>query len=116
MPDALFSHPLLARVYDAFDGNRDDLAAYLMIAGELGAGLVLDVGCGTGSLAVLLAGNGHRVVGIDPAAEPPTSLFAIPIDSWLTAPSSRRSRPFGDVRQAPDRPGREFVFLTERSS
>ncbi|MFG3556222.1 class I SAM-dependent methyltransferase [Micromonospora sp. NPDC047557] len=67
MPDAIFAHPLLARVYDAFDGERDDLAAYLAIAGELTASLVLDVGCGTGSLAILLAGSGHTVVGVDPA-------------------------------------------------
>lgn len=25
MPDAIFAHPVLARVYDAFDGNRADL-------------------------------------------------------------------------------------------
>ena len=55
-PDAIFAHPRLAQIYDAFDGPRDDLAAYVAIAGELGADRVLDVGCGTGSLAVLLAG------------------------------------------------------------
>jgi len=48
VPDAIFAHPRLAPVYDAFDGDRDDLAAYLDIAGELGADRVLDVGCGTG--------------------------------------------------------------------
>ncbi len=68
MPDAIFAHPRLARVYDAFDGPRDDLAAYVGIAGELGADRVLDVGCGTGSLAILLAGTGRTVVGVDPAA------------------------------------------------
>jgi SAM-dependent methyltransferase len=67
MPDAIFAHPLLARVYDAFDGDRDDLDAYLAIAGELTASLVLEVGCGTGSLAILLARSGHTVVGVDPA-------------------------------------------------
>ncbi|WP_433225945.1 class I SAM-dependent methyltransferase [Microtetraspora malaysiensis] len=67
MPDAIFSHPRLALVYDAFDGDRDDLAAYLAIADELGAERVLDVGCGTGSLAVLLADGGRTVVGVDPA-------------------------------------------------
>lgn len=67
MPDAIFAHPLLARVYDAFDGDRNDLAAYLQIAGELPASLVIDVGCGTGSLAILLAGSGYTVVGVDPA-------------------------------------------------
>ena len=68
MPDAIFAHPRLARVYDAFDGPRDDLAAYVGIAGELGADRVLDVGCGTGCLAILLAGTGRTVVGVDPAA------------------------------------------------
>ncbi|MEV1333737.1 class I SAM-dependent methyltransferase [Micromonospora costi] len=67
MPDAIFAHPLLARVYDAFDGGRDDLDAYLAIAREWPTELVLDIGCGTGSLAILLAGHGHRVVGVDPA-------------------------------------------------
>ncbi|HEX5595111.1 MAG TPA: class I SAM-dependent methyltransferase, partial [Micromonosporaceae bacterium] len=36
-------------------------------AGELTARLVLDVGCGTGSLAIQLAGHGYEVVGVDPA-------------------------------------------------
>ena len=68
MPDAIFAHPRLAAVYDAFDGDRGDLAAYLDIATQLGADRVLDVGCGTGSLALLLAEHGRTVVGIDPAA------------------------------------------------
>lgn len=67
VPDAIFAHPRLAPVYDAFDGDRDDLAAYLGIAGELGAERVLDVGCGTGCLAVLLAESGRTVMGADPA-------------------------------------------------
>ena len=67
MPDAIFAHPRLAPVYDFFDGRRDDLIAYLNIADELGAGRVLDVGCGTGCLAILLAGRGRAVVGLDPA-------------------------------------------------
>ncbi|MDG4787928.1 class I SAM-dependent methyltransferase [Micromonospora sp. WMMD1102] len=67
MPDAIFAHPRLARLYDAFDAERDDLAGYLAIADELAAPRVLDVGCGTGSLAVLLARAGRTVVGVDPA-------------------------------------------------
>ncbi len=67
VPDAIFAHPRLASVYDAFDGPRDDLAAYVGIAGELEADRVLDVGCGTGCLAILLAGTGRTVVGVDPA-------------------------------------------------
>jgi SAM-dependent methyltransferase len=68
VPDAIFAHPRLAAVYDAFDGPRDDLPAYVGIADELGARRVLDVGCGTGSLAILLAGTGRAVIGTDPAA------------------------------------------------
>jgi SAM-dependent methyltransferase len=67
VPDAIFAHPRLATIYDAFDGDRKDLVAYLGIADELGADRVLDVGCGTGCLAVLLAESGRVVVGVDPA-------------------------------------------------
>lgn len=67
MPDAIFAHPQLAQIYDAFDGDRDDLVVYAAIVDELGAGRVLDIGCGTGSLAVLLAEGGRTVVGVDPA-------------------------------------------------
>jgi SAM-dependent methyltransferase len=38
------------------------------MAAEFGAGSVLDVGCGTGTLACLLAGRGIDVTGVDPAA------------------------------------------------
>jgi hypothetical protein len=47
VPDAIFAHPRLAACYDAFDGARDDLSAYVRIIEELGARHVLDVGCGT---------------------------------------------------------------------
>src|SRR5215472_17371478 len=67
VPDAIFTHPRLAAIYDAFDGPRGDLAAYASIAEELGAHRVLDVGCGTGCLALLLARSGHAVVAVDPA-------------------------------------------------
>jgi SAM-dependent methyltransferase len=67
VPDLIFSDPRLARIYDAFDGSREDLDLYLAIADELRASRVLDVGCGTGCLAVLLAASGRSVTGVDPA-------------------------------------------------
>lgn len=68
MPDAIFADRRLAPLYDVFDGPRDDLVGYLRIIDELGARDVLDLGCGTGSLALLLAERGCRVVAVDPAA------------------------------------------------
>ncbi len=68
MTDAVFGDPRLAAVYDTFDGDRADLDPYLSLVEELGARTVLDVGCGTGSFACLLAGRGVQVVGVDPAA------------------------------------------------
>ena len=68
VPDAAFADPRLARLYDVFDDDRSDLDVYAAIVEELDARSVLDVGCGTGSFAVLLAARGVDVVGVDPAA------------------------------------------------
>ena len=65
--DALFEHPRLAAVYDALEPDRDDLDAYADLITELGAQRVLDVGCGTGTFAVALAGRNVDVVALDPA-------------------------------------------------
>jgi SAM-dependent methyltransferase len=67
--DAIFEHPRLVAVYDALDSDRIDLDAYVGIADELGARTVLDVGCGTGVFALLLADQGLEVTGVDPAGE-----------------------------------------------
>lgn len=67
MPDAVFEHPRLVAIYDALDPDRSDLDVYAAIAAELGARSVLDVGCGTGTFALLLADRGIEVTGVDPA-------------------------------------------------
>ncbi|MFT4296780.1 MAG: class I SAM-dependent methyltransferase [Micropruina sp.] len=68
MPDAKFADPRLAPLYDRFEADRDDLDAYLAIVEEFGAREILDVGCGTGVFALLLAERHHQVTGVDPAA------------------------------------------------
>jgi SAM-dependent methyltransferase len=62
-----FDDPRIAGVYDIFDSDRSDLDLYLAVVAELGASRVLDLGCGTGTLAIMLASSGRDVVGVDPA-------------------------------------------------
>jgi SAM-dependent methyltransferase len=66
--DAAFEEPRQAELYDPLDPDRSDLDVYVNMAGEFGAASVLDVGCGTGTLACLLAERGLMVIGADPAA------------------------------------------------
>jgi ubiquinone/menaquinone biosynthesis C-methylase UbiE len=66
-PDRGFAEPRLAALYDAFSGERDDLEVYAAIVEEFGARRAIDIGCGTGSLACMLALRGFDVTGVDPA-------------------------------------------------
>ncbi len=67
MVDAMFGNPRLAALYDPLEADRGDLDAYLAMTEEFGARSVLDIGCGTGVFALLLAERGVAVTGIDPA-------------------------------------------------
>ncbi len=69
MADAIFEEPRLADIYDLFDDpHRRDLDPYLALATEFEVRTVLDIGCGTGTLACSLAERGFEVTAIDPAA------------------------------------------------
>lgn len=81
MADAHYSEPRLAALYDPLDPDRADLEVYAAMAAELGARSVLDIGCGTGTFACLLASRGFSVTGLDPA---------------LASLDIARAKPFGD--------------------
>ena len=65
---------LATEVYDALAASitagspvEGDTDFYRQLAGETG-GPILDVGCGTGRVAAVLAAEGHEVVGVDLSA------------------------------------------------
>lgn len=66
-PDRQFSEQRLADLYDLGNAGSEDRDFYLGLAGAPPQD-VLDLGCGTGLLALKYAERGHRVVGVDPAA------------------------------------------------
>ncbi|MCW2781941.1 MAG: class SAM-dependent methyltransferase, partial [Marmoricola sp.] len=66
-PDPAFADRRLAVLYDVLDADRSDLDAYAAIVEQVRASSVVDIGCGTGSLAIRLAESGRTVVGVDPA-------------------------------------------------
>jgi SAM-dependent methyltransferase len=68
MVDAIFADRRLAEIYDPLEPERPDLDLYLTMAVEISARSVLDIGCGTGTFAGMLARAGREVVGLDPAA------------------------------------------------
>jgi SAM-dependent methyltransferase len=57
----------IAQIYDAANPWAEDAGFYLALAGVRPCS-VLDLGCGTGTLCCALAGRGHLVTGVDPAA------------------------------------------------
>jgi SAM-dependent methyltransferase len=64
--DLHYVHPDLVALYDSVNPAGADTAYYLRQA-PIAPARILDVGCGTGGLALRFAGMGHDVTAIDPA-------------------------------------------------
>jgi SAM-dependent methyltransferase len=62
--DAIVAERRLAEVDDPLDPDRSDLDAYAAMVDEFGARSALDIGCGTGTFACLLAGRGLTVTAV----------------------------------------------------
>jgi len=65
--DLAFEHPRLTSIDDALD-VLSDLPAYAGFIEQFRPRRAVDVGCGTGTIAVMLANAGPEVTGVDPAA------------------------------------------------
>ena len=65
-PDRQFCDPRLAELYDLGNAGSEDRDFYLSLADAPQLD-ILDLGCGTGLLAMGYAARGHSVVGVDPA-------------------------------------------------
>jgi 2-polyprenyl-3-methyl-5-hydroxy-6-metoxy-1,4-benzoquinol methylase len=63
----VFNDPRLTALYDTIHLHADDTPFYLDLTAELAPVDVVDLGCGTGRLALMLASRGYRVTGIDPS-------------------------------------------------
>ena len=63
---ATYDDTRLAALYDHDNPPGEDPAFFRQVADEASATRIVDLGCGTGSLTVTLAGEGRTVVGIDP--------------------------------------------------
>jgi len=68
MRHAEFNHPVLVQVYDAMFGWSRDDDFFMSVVNATPRARVLDLGCGTGRLALAMARAGHTVTGVDPAA------------------------------------------------
>ncbi len=104
MPDAHYTLPRLAALYDTLSPPDSDTRFYAALARGV-SGAVLDIGCGTGRLALELAHAGNRVVGLDPAP----AMLAIAAAEG----APRASFLLGDARRPPLAAGVfELAFMT----
>lgn len=99
-----------AALYDwEYRRRRADVAFYRMLADERG-GPILDLGCGSGRLAIPFLNHGHRVVGVDFSP----AMLARANARRLRLPAAARRRGLfvrGDLRRLPVRGTFPFVVM-----
>ena len=99
-----------AALYDwEYRRRRADVAFYRMLADERG-GPILDLGCGSGRLAIPLLNHGHQVVGVDLSA----AMLARAHARRLRLPAAPRRKGLfvrGDLRQLPVRGTFPFIVM-----
>jgi SAM-dependent methyltransferase len=70
MPIPEFTDSRQVAIYDAVNsyepGTQPDF--YLGVAEEVNAETVVELGCGTGIITLLLAGKGYQMIGVDPSS------------------------------------------------
>jgi hypothetical protein len=95
VPDAIFAHPRLAPIYDVFDGDRSE---------------VTDV-----SLPFVSFRDTYRFRA-DGTVVTSDSTLRFRSRAELETSLVTQGYRVLDVREAPDRPGREFVFIAQRAT
>lgn len=65
---AEFYDPRLVAIYDTVNPIAEYSEFYLHLAATLAASSIIDLGCGTGLVTCELAGQGHRMIGVEPSS------------------------------------------------
>jgi len=106
----------LSSAYDELNAADHDYRFYADLARELCARSVLDLGCGTGTLARLLAADGCEVVAIDPdpdmlrVAREKASGLGVDVD-WRLGDSGRADTSSADLALMTGHVAQVFVNL-----
>ena len=63
--ESIYDHPLIAELYDTSENYTDDVELLRRLIGDSGPLDILECFSGTGRILVPLAGDGHRITGIE---------------------------------------------------
>jgi SAM-dependent methyltransferase len=103
VPSELSDEQLLAAVYDPLDPDRSDLDFYAGLVADFGARTVVDIGCGTGTFACLLARRGIDVIGVDPngaTGRESRRLLVPTFRAWVSSSRTYATLPIGPAESS----------------